>query len=153
MCVYTHTHTHTHTHMSHFAVTLKLRQHCKSTDTLIKLFFFKKNQLGNTKRLVQNSPGTNPIPPSETEDDTLWYVHTIGPSGHHLVRGAMDVTGPIGPDMALQINQLPATPKRRDNFSKTIVNENSQCKGLHQHGHLFIKLKTTKLLRLLLGYA
>lgn len=64
----------------------------------------------------------------------------------------MDMTGPIGPDTALQINQPPAIPKGRDDFSKTIVNENSQCKGLHQHGNLFIKLNTTKMLRLLLGY-
>ena len=126
MYIYTYTYTHIHTYICESLccnpetnTTLQINYYFNKNN------FLKKNQLGSTKRLVQNSPGTNPIPPIETEDDTPWCVHSIGPFGFHLVRGAMDMTGPIGPDMALQINELPAIPKGRDDFSKTIVNENS----------------------------
>ena len=50
VCIYVYTHTHTHTHMNHFAVTLKLIQHCKSTAILIKLFFLKKEPTREHKK-------------------------------------------------------------------------------------------------------
>ena len=46
MCI----HTHTHTPLSHFAIHLKLTQHCKSTIYIVNqlIFFFnKKNKTKN----------------------------------------------------------------------------------------------------------